>query len=166
MGGKKKTAAATGAATGAAAAAAAAADASTSVVKLEKRPRRRRVPVEEGGGEDGGGGGGGPKKKKKVRLAQQSTAEYAANIGATLADSVPESRREARVLHARDYRGIHLFADPTTGAVYDPDDIMARVLDPRELDPALVARLGPWVPSTGLSASGGVEVCGDDFDQS
>jgi hypothetical protein len=120
------------------------------------RSRRRRAPVEDGGGGNGGG------QKTKVRLAQQSTAEYAANVGATLAETVPEAQREARVLQARDYRGIHLFADPATGAVYDPDDIMARVIDPREIDPALLARLGPWVPSTGLVGGGGGYVVGEE----
>lgn len=127
----------------------------TTATDKAPRSRRRRAPVEDGGGGNGG-------QKTKVRLAQQSTAEYAANVGATLAETVPEAQREARVLQARDYRGIHLFADPATGAVYDPDDIMARVIDPREIDPALLARLGPWVPSTGLVGGGGGYVVGEE----
>ena len=142
---------------------AAAAKGTASAAAKDKAPRsrRRRAPAEDATDGDG--------QKKKVRLAQQSTAEYAANVGATLAESVPESQREARVLQARDYRGIHLFADPKTGAVYDPDDIIARVINPRELDPALLARLGPWVPSTGLvsgggGGGGGVDGVGEDDD--
>lgn len=97
-----------------------------------------------------------------LRLSQLSTAEYAANVGARLAVDVPEDEKEARVLEARDYRGIHLYADPQTGVVYKPDDIMAGVIDPRPLDPDLVARLGPWVPSTGLRAAATAMIDEDD----
>lgn len=83
-----------------------------------------------------------------------STTEFASNVGATLASTVPDSEKEARTLEARDYRGIHLFADPLTGEVYNPDDIMAKVLNPRVLDADLVAQLGPWVRSTGLGNGG------------
>lgn len=102
------------------------------------------------------------KKAPPLRLSQLSTAEYAANVGARLAVNVPEDEKEARVLEARDYRGIHLYADPQTGVVYKPDDIMAGVIDPRPLDPDLLARLGPWVPSTGLRVAAAAAIEDDD----
>ena len=103
--------------------------------------------------------------KPVLRLAQMSTAEFSANVGSILASSVPESEKVARILEARDYRGIHLFADPATGDVYNPDDIMAKVINPRVLDPETMAQLGPWVRSTGLgNAGGGGGGGGDDDD--
>lgn len=106
-------------------------------------------------------------KPALLRLCQMSTADFATNVGAILASSVPESKKEARLLVARDYRGIHLFADPCTGEVYNPDDIMGKVINPRTLDPDLVERLGPWVPSTGLGngGGGGGELAEDDEDE-
>jgi hypothetical protein len=102
------------------------------------------------------------KKGPPLRLSQLSKAEYAGNVGAKLAADVPDDEKEARVLEARDYRGIHLYADPCTGVVYNPDDIMAGVIDPRPLDPDLVQRLGTWVPSTGLRVAAAAAAALDD----
>lgn len=97
-----------------------------------------------------------------TRLDHMSTAEYAANVGAQLACTVPDEHKMSRVLEARDYRGICLFADPATDVVYCPADVLAKVIDPRPLTPRTVARLGPWTPCTGLGPGAAV---GEDDDE-
>ena len=93
--------------------------------------------------------------KRTRKIDQLSTAEYAANAGRRLASDLLADPQLAPYVHARtliaqDFRGIHLFADPDSGAVYAPDELMGKFIDPRPLSAEQVAQLGMCRVSTGL----------------
>ena len=95
--------------------------------------------------------------KAALKIDQLSTSEYADVAGKELASGFAADKIAPRVFLARDYSGIHLFADADTGDLYDPDEVMGKFVNPRVIDPAIVARLGPWKKSTGLVVSYGGE---------